>query len=82
LRLGPGDKGVVDLACSPSGRRVAVKVVHRQYADDVEFRTRFGYEVASARRLGGASPHAPSTPKRTPRAPEWPPLSVSRRATQ
>jgi serine/threonine protein kinase len=46
--------GVVFLARSASGRQVAVKVVHGQYADDPEFRTRFRREVAAARKVSGA----------------------------
>jgi outer membrane protein assembly factor BamB len=53
-RLGSGGMGVVYLARSASGRRVAIKVVHGQYADDPEFRTRFRQEVAAARRVSGA----------------------------
>ncbi|GGR76337.1 serine/threonine protein kinase [Streptomyces aureoverticillatus] len=53
-RLGSGGMGVVYLARSASGRRLAVKVVHGQYADDQEFRTRFRREVAAARRVSGA----------------------------
>lgn len=53
-RLGSGGMGVVYLARSASGRRLAVKVVHGQYADDDEFRTRFRREVAAARRVSGA----------------------------
>ncbi|MFF0011738.1 PQQ-binding-like beta-propeller repeat protein [Streptomyces sp. NPDC005374] len=53
-RLGAGGMGVVYLARSDSGRRVAVKVVHTQYAQDEEFRTRFRQEVAAARRVSGA----------------------------
>ncbi|MEU0967415.1 PQQ-binding-like beta-propeller repeat protein [Streptomyces sp. NPDC005917] len=53
-RLGSGGMGVVYLAHSPSGRQVAVKVVHAQYALDDEFRTRFKQEVAAARRVSGA----------------------------
>ncbi|WP_282794748.1 serine/threonine-protein kinase [Streptomyces sp. CC224B] len=53
-RLGSGGMGVVYLARSPSGRRLAVKVVHPQYADDPEFRTRFRREVAAARQVSGA----------------------------
>ncbi|MEU3848607.1 PQQ-binding-like beta-propeller repeat protein [Streptomyces sp. NPDC029554] len=53
-RLGSGGMGVVYLARSASGRRLAVKVVHGQYADDGEFRTRFRREVAAARRVSGA----------------------------
>ncbi|MFE3853014.1 PQQ-binding-like beta-propeller repeat protein [Streptomyces griseorubiginosus] len=53
-RLGAGGMGVVYLARSDSGRQVAVKVVHTQYAQDEEFRTRFRQEVAAARRVSGA----------------------------
>ncbi|CAM5472065.1 endo alpha-1,4 polygalactosaminidase [Streptomyces aurantiogriseus] len=53
-RLGSGGMGVVYLGHSDSGRRVAVKVVHAQYAQDEEFRTRFRQEVAAVRRVSGA----------------------------
>ncbi|MGW6271611.1 protein kinase domain-containing protein [Streptomyces sp. NPDC055060] len=53
-RIGTGGMGVVYLARSASGRAVAVKVVHTQYADDPEFRARFRQEVAAARRVSGA----------------------------
>ncbi|KOU62757.1 serine/threonine protein kinase [Streptomyces sp. MMG1533] len=53
-RLGNGGMGVVYLARAASGRQVAVKVVHTQYAQDEEFRTRFRQEVAAARRVSGA----------------------------
>ncbi|GGY18791.1 protein kinase domain-containing protein [Streptomyces djakartensis] len=53
-RLGSGGMGVVYLARSASGRRLAIKVVHGQYADDDEFRARFRREVAAARRVSGA----------------------------
>ncbi len=53
-RLGSGGMGVVYLGRSASGRRVAVKVVHAQYAQDEEFRTRFRQEVAAVRRVSGA----------------------------
>ncbi|MFE6526624.1 PQQ-binding-like beta-propeller repeat protein [Streptomyces sp. NPDC057794] len=53
-RLGSGGMGVVYLARSASGRRLAIKVVHGQYAEDDEFRTRFRREVAAARRVSGA----------------------------
>ncbi|MDX3853395.1 serine/threonine-protein kinase [Streptomyces sp. AK02-01A] len=53
-RLGAGGMGVVYLARSASGRRVAVKVVHAQFAEDEEFRVRFRQEVAAARRVSGA----------------------------
>ncbi|MFC8127564.1 PQQ-binding-like beta-propeller repeat protein [Streptomyces sp. NPDC057302] len=53
-RIGAGGMGVVYLARSASGRAVAVKVVHTQYADDPEFRARFRQEVKAARRVSGA----------------------------
>ncbi|MGI5339327.1 serine/threonine-protein kinase [Streptomyces sp. CA-181903] len=53
-RLGTGGMGVVHLAHSPSGLRLAVKVVHAEYAADPEFRARFRQEVAAARRVSGA----------------------------
>ncbi|MER5938810.1 serine/threonine-protein kinase [Streptomyces sp. NPDC001928] len=53
-RLGSGGMGVVYLARSASGRRLALKVVHAQYADDDEFRLRFRREVAAARQVSGA----------------------------
>ncbi|MEU1483748.1 PQQ-binding-like beta-propeller repeat protein [Streptomyces sp. NPDC005752] len=52
--LGAGGMGVVHLARSASGLQLAVKVVHRQYAADPEFRARFRQEVAAARRVSGA----------------------------
>ncbi|WP_432058611.1 serine/threonine-protein kinase [Streptomyces sp. bgisy022] len=52
--LGAGGMGVVHLARSTSGMRVAVKVVHERYALDPEFRGRFRQEVAAARRVSGA----------------------------
>ncbi|NUH40892.1 PQQ-binding-like beta-propeller repeat protein [Streptomyces samsunensis] len=53
-RLGQGGMGVVYLARAASGRQVAIKLVHEQYARDEEFRTRFRQEVAAARRVSGA----------------------------
>ncbi|MEU9255914.1 serine/threonine-protein kinase [Streptomyces sp. NPDC048270] len=52
--LGSGGMGVVHLATSASGLRLAVKVVHAQHAMDPEFRARFRQEVAAARRVSGA----------------------------
>lgn len=52
--LGAGGMGEVHLATSASGLRLAVKVVHGQYAEDPEFRARFRQEVAAARRVSGA----------------------------
>ncbi|MGK5630980.1 protein kinase domain-containing protein [Streptomyces sp. URMC 123] len=53
-RLGSGGMGVVHLARSASGLRLAVKVVHAEFAQDEEFRARFRQEVAAARRVSGA----------------------------
>lgn len=53
-RLGTGGMGAVFLGRSPTGRQVAVKVVHAQYAQDPEFRTRFRQEIEAARRVSGA----------------------------
>ncbi|MGI5393568.1 serine/threonine-protein kinase [Streptomyces sp. CA-251251] len=52
--LGSGGMGVVHLARSTSGMRVAVKIVHAPYAEDPEFRGRFRQEVAAARQVSGA----------------------------
>lgn len=52
--LGTGGMGVVHLATSASGLRLAVKVIHAEYASDAEFRARFRQEVAAARRVSGA----------------------------
>ncbi|MBV7700942.1 PQQ-binding-like beta-propeller repeat protein [Streptomyces sp. TRM70350] len=53
-RLGSGGMGVVHLARSTSGLRLAVKVVHAEFAQDPEFRGRFRQEVGAARRVSGA----------------------------
>ncbi|MEU9301454.1 serine/threonine-protein kinase [Streptomyces sp. NPDC048269] len=52
--LGSGGMGVVHLATSGSGLKLAVKVVHAEHAVDPEFRARFRQEVAAARRVSGA----------------------------
>ena len=52
--LGSGGMGVVHLARSTSGMKLAVKVVHAEFAKDPEFRGRFRQEVAAARRVSGA----------------------------
>ncbi|MBC3839248.1 serine/threonine protein kinase [Streptacidiphilus sp. 4-A2] len=51
--LGAGGMGRVYLAATPSGRAVAVKVVHPELAGDPEFRSRFRREAA-ARAVSGA----------------------------
>ncbi len=53
-QLGSGGMGVVHLARSASGLRLAVKVVHAEFSQDPEFRGRFKQEVAAARRVSGA----------------------------
>ncbi len=53
-RLGSGGMGTVFLARTASGRPVAIKLIHRQFADDEEFRIRFRQEIAAARRVSGA----------------------------
>ncbi|MFB7270732.1 PQQ-binding-like beta-propeller repeat protein [Streptomyces sp. NPDC056244] len=53
-RLGSGGMGVVYLGRSRSGREVAVKVVHAQYAEDQVFRARFRREITAVRRVSGA----------------------------
>ncbi|MEU6015193.1 serine/threonine-protein kinase [Streptomyces sp. NPDC047515] len=52
--LGAGGMGIVHLARSASGLQLAVKVVHRHYSADPEFRARFRQEVGAARRVSGA----------------------------
>jgi outer membrane protein assembly factor BamB len=53
-RLGAGGMGAVYRARSRSGREVAVKVVHAQYAEDAVFRTRFRQEIEAVRKVSGA----------------------------
>ncbi|MFD3841166.1 protein kinase [Streptomyces sp. NPDC058642] len=53
-RLGSGGMGVVYWGRSRSGRDVAVKVVHAQYAQDKVFRARFRHEIESVRKVSGA----------------------------
>ncbi|MEV4640619.1 serine/threonine-protein kinase [Actinoplanes sp. NPDC049548] len=50
-RLGEGGMGTVFLGRSPGGRRVALKVVRPEYADDPEYRARFRSEVTRARQV-------------------------------
>ncbi|CCK28382.1 serine/threonine protein kinase [Streptomyces davaonensis JCM 4913] len=52
--LGSGGMGVVHLARSTSGMKLAVKVVHAEFARDREFRGRFRQEIAAARKVSGA----------------------------
>ena len=50
--LGSGGMGRVYLGRSPSGRRVAVKVIRSELAEDPVFRRRFAREVAAIRSVG------------------------------
>jgi eukaryotic-like serine/threonine-protein kinase len=52
-RLGAGGMGVVYLAETADRHPVAVKVLRPELADDPEFRTRFGREVATLTRVQG-----------------------------
>ena len=52
-RLGSGGMGVVYLGATEDGYPVAVKVLRPQLAEDWEFRTRFGREVAALVRVRG-----------------------------
>ncbi|MFF9705655.1 protein kinase [Streptomyces griseofuscus] len=53
-RLGAGGMGRVYRGRSRSGREVAVKVVHTEYAQNPVFRARFRQEIEAARRVSGA----------------------------
>jgi outer membrane protein assembly factor BamB len=53
-RIGAGGMGVVYLAVSPAGRRVALKIIRREFADDADYRARFRHEIEAARQVGGA----------------------------
>lgn len=53
-RLGSGGMGTVFLARTSSGRPIAIKLIHQQFAGDDEFRIRFRQEVVAARRVSGA----------------------------
>ncbi|MGW3291433.1 protein kinase domain-containing protein [Streptomyces sp. NPDC001002] len=53
-RFGAGGMGVVYWGRSRSGRDVAVKVVHAQYAEDPVFRARFRQEIEAVRKVSGA----------------------------
>ena len=52
-RLGAGGMGVVYLAETQDGYPVAIKVLRPELADNPEFRTRFGREVAALTRVQG-----------------------------
>ena len=53
-RIGAGAMGQVYLGRSAAGRLVAVKTIKSEFAEEPDFRTRFGQEVAAARRVSGA----------------------------
>jgi serine/threonine protein kinase len=53
-RLGAGAMGQVYLGRSAAGRLVAIKMIKSELAEEPDFRTRFGQEVAAARRVSGA----------------------------
>ncbi|MFD3675857.1 protein kinase [Streptomyces sp. NPDC058613] len=52
-RLGAGGMGVVYLATSQGGRKVAVKLIRPELAATPQFRVRFAREVDAARQVGG-----------------------------
>ncbi|GLZ08119.1 hypothetical protein Acsp03_55850 [Actinomadura sp. NBRC 104412] len=52
-RLGQGGMGEVFLGASPGGRPVAIKLIHRELADDPGFRARFQREVEIAQTVSG-----------------------------
>ncbi|WP_255953120.1 serine/threonine-protein kinase [Streptomyces odontomachi] len=53
-RIGAGGMGVVHLAVSPSGRRVALKIIRGEFVDDPDRRARFRLEIDAARQVSGA----------------------------
>ncbi|WP_229758684.1 serine/threonine-protein kinase [Peterkaempfera bronchialis] len=52
-RLGAGGMGLVYLARSASGRRVAIKTVRAELAEDELFRVRFSREISAAKTISG-----------------------------
>ena len=52
-RLGGGGMGQVYLGETQGHRKVAIKLIRREYARDADFRLRFTWEVAAAREVGG-----------------------------
>ena len=69
-RLGAGGMGRVYLGESPSGRKVAVKLIHPVHAGTVQFRERFVREIEAARLVGGF--HTAPVVDADPRAdPPW-----------
>ncbi|MEU2200134.1 serine/threonine-protein kinase [Isoptericola sp. NPDC019482] len=52
-RIGRGGMGMVYLGTMRSGRRLAIKVIRSEYAEDAEFHARFAREVTAALRVRG-----------------------------
>ena|GEM_PF-369093 len=52
-RLGAGGMGLVYLGRSAAGRRVAIKTVRAELAEDQLFRVRFSREIAAAKKVSG-----------------------------
>ncbi|MVZ99411.1 protein kinase [Actinomadura sp. LD22] len=50
-RLGEGGMGTVYVGLDQTGRKVAIKVIRREYAADRQYRARFQAEVAAAQRV-------------------------------
>ncbi|MDL4818813.1 protein kinase domain-containing protein [Actinomadura opuntiae] len=50
-RLGEGGMGTVYVGLDGTGRKVAIKVIRREYAADRQYRARFQAEVAAAQRV-------------------------------
>ncbi|WP_280641125.1 hypothetical protein [Streptomyces afghaniensis] len=69
-RLGAGGMGLVYLARSASGRRVAIKTVRTELAEDQLFRVRFTREVEAARAVSGLL-HGRGRGRRPARAVPW-----------
>ena len=52
-RIGAGGMGVVYLAETRTGRKLAVKAILKEFVQDLEFRTRFRREAAAAMKVRG-----------------------------